>query len=343
MNSTTTLESNKKGTVLVFLVTLLLASLSFAPYLKMFILALLTSLVIQPFYIYLKNRLKNETLAVIVSAMSLLLLVIIPLIVFITMSVSQVQNLTNGFNDVDLSSFYNQQVIQAQGFLEKFLGAGKTEEFYVSLKETGINFVKNTIVPLGTQTFSAILNIFLFIFMFIFVLPNSNKITNTFTKALPMKEEDAHSFVSKFTNSTKIVFVSLVLSALFQALATGIIFWFVGVPAVLFFTFAAFFLSFFPFGSGVLTVPIAFLYFLSGNFFTGFLIIIWQIAVVSNVDNLIKIKLFGSSETAIPGWLTLLSTLGGVAQFGFIGVIFGPLIAVALISITEIYLKNKFA
>lgn len=332
---------NYRGTALVFLAILALAIWGFGPYLKMFILVLLASLVAQPSFNYLKNKLKSENLAVAVSAVSLLLLVIIPLTIFITMAVSQVQSLTNGFNDVDLSSFYNKQVEQTQSFLEKFLGVGKTEELYVSLKQTSINFAKNTLLPLGTETFSAVLDIFLFIFMFIFVLPNSKKIMTTFKSVLPMKEEDAESLMSKFTNSTKTVFISLVLSALFQALATGVIFWFVGVPATLFLTFAAFFLSFFPFGSGVLTLPVALLYFLSGNIFAGSLIIFWQVAVVSNVDNIIKIKLYGNSETAIPGWLTLLSTLGGVAQFGFIGVIFGPLIAVALMAITEIYLKNK--
>lgn len=332
---------NNKGTTFVLLAILALALWSFSPYLKLFILALLVSLVTQPVLSWFKKKLKSENLAIFATTMSLLLTIILPVGIFMTLAVGQVQSLSDTYQSIDLDKFFNSQSTYIKHFVENTVGVERAKNLFANIETGVVSFVKSTIVPLGTQTLTVALNLFLFIFMFIFVLPSAPKIMETFKNILPMNLQDSEQFTNKLTKSTSTIFSSLVLSAFLQAVATGIIFLIFGVPAAAFLTFTAFFLSFFPFGSGILTVPVGLIYILMGDIFTGLAILIWQGLVISNVDNLVKIKLFSGKEINIPGWLTLLSTLGAVVTFGFWGVIFGPLIAVALLTIIDIYLKDK--
>ena len=51
--------------------------------------------------------------------------------------------------------------------------------------------------------------------------------------------------------------------------------------------------------------------------------LIWGVAVVSSVDNIIK-PLIISRGSNLPFILVLLGILGGIVAFGFIGVFLGP-------------------
>jgi predicted PurR-regulated permease PerM len=58
--------------------------------------------------------------------------------------------------------------------------------------------------------------------------------------------------------------------------------------------------------------------------------------VVGSVDNLLRPRLVGK-DTEMHDLLILFSTLGGIAMFGIIGIIIGPIIAALFVTIWDIY------
>ena len=58
--------------------------------------------------------------------------------------------------------------------------------------------------------------------------------------------------------------------------------------------------------------------------------------VVGSIDNLLRPRLVGK-DTEMHDLLILFSTLGGIALFGFIGFVIGPIIAALFVTIWEIY------
>jgi predicted PurR-regulated permease PerM len=54
------------------------------------------------------------------------------------------------------------------------------------------------------------------------------------------------------------------------------------------------------------------------------------------VDNLLRPRLVGK-DTEMHDLLILFSTLGGIAMFGIIGIIIGPIIAALFVTIWDIY------
>ena len=71
----------------------------------------------------------------------------------------------------------------------------------------------------------------------------------------------------------------------------------------------------------------------------GILIIAGSLLVVSQIDNLIRPRLVAEDAYLNPA-LVLLSAFGGLAWFGFLGVIYGPIIAIFFVTTIEIYLTH---
>jgi predicted PurR-regulated permease PerM len=112
-------------------------------------------------------------------------------------------------------------------------------------------------------------------------------------------------------------------TAIAQGVLAAIGFWLAGVPAAPLLGLATFFLSPVPVGPPLVWAPVAFWLFAHDHAGWGAFMLIWGVAVVSSVDNVIKpvIISYGSN---LPFILVLLGVLGGVIAFGFIGVFLGP-------------------
>jgi len=112
-------------------------------------------------------------------------------------------------------------------------------------------------------------------------------------------------------------------TAIAQGVLAALGFWFAGVPAAPLLGLLTFFLSPVPVGPPLVWAPAAFWLFSQGQTGWAIFMLIWGVAVVSSVDNVIK-PLIISHGSNLPFILVLLGVLGGVIAFGFIGVFLGP-------------------
>jgi predicted PurR-regulated permease PerM len=119
------------------------------------------------------------------------------------------------------------------------------------------------------------------------------------------------------------VVYGLLGTAIAQGVAAAFGFWLAGVPAAPLLGLLTFFLSPVPIGPPLVWAPAAFWLFSQGQTGWAIFMLIWGVAVVSSVDNVIK-PLIISHGTNLPFILVLLGVLGGVIAFGFIGVFLGP-------------------
>jgi predicted PurR-regulated permease PerM len=62
--------------------------------------------------------------------------------------------------------------------------------------------------------------------------------------------------------------------------------------------------------------------------------------VMGFVDNLLQPLLVGK-DTQMPGYLVLISTLGGIAIFGLSGFIVGPVVAALFIAVWDIFSVSR--
>ena len=66
---------------------------------------------------------------------------------------------------------------------------------------------------------------------------------------------------------------------------------------------------------------------------------LWCAIVVGSADNVLRPRLVGK-DTELPDLLVMLSTFGGLALFGAVGLILGPVIAALSVAIVHIYTET---
>ena len=66
---------------------------------------------------------------------------------------------------------------------------------------------------------------------------------------------------------------------------------------------------------------------------------VWGVLAVGLIDNVVSPKLVGSKLEIHP-LLALLSIVGGIQVFGFLGFLFGPILMSVLMALYDIYTKD---
>jgi predicted PurR-regulated permease PerM len=93
-------------------------------------------------------------------------------------------------------------------------------------------------------------------------------------------------------------------------------------------------------GTGIIWVPLTIYLLASGNTWQGVGLGIYSLAVLTNVDYVARITLLRKIGNVHP-LITIFGLIVGVSMFGFLGLVFGPLLISYLILLVKIY-RNEF-
>ena len=84
--------------------------------------------------------------------------------------------------------------------------------------------------------------------------------------------------------------------------------------------------------------PVAILLLLGGNVWQAIIVIVMLIVVVGNIDTLLRPMLVPKAAYLNPA-LTVLAVFGGLQLLGFVGLLYGPVIMILLVTSIEVYIK----
>jgi predicted PurR-regulated permease PerM len=93
-------------------------------------------------------------------------------------------------------------------------------------------------------------------------------------------------------------------------------------------------------GAGLVWVPVALYFFLTGAIWQGIALVAYGVLVIGLVDNLLRPILVGK-DTRMPDYVVMITTLGGMAVFGINGFVMGPAIAAMFIAVWHIYVTAR--
>jgi predicted PurR-regulated permease PerM len=95
-------------------------------------------------------------------------------------------------------------------------------------------------------------------------------------------------------------------------------------------------------GSALVWGPIALYFVATGAIVKGVALVVFGIVVIGIVDNLLRPMLVGKGAK-MSDYLVLVSTLGGIALFGFNGFVIGPVLAALFVATWEQFTEAKDA
>lgn len=172
-----------------------------------------------------------------------------------------------------------------------------------------------------------LLRFFLMLFVLFFILRDGPLIFARLVALLPLAPHKREALFTRLGKVLRAVVYGCGLTALAQGALITIGFAITGLSGPIVFGVLAAVLALLPFGGAALVwVPAVLYLFSAGKIGLAIFLLIWG-GIVSTADNFIR-PIIISRYTPIPVLLVFLGVIGGVAAFGPIGFIIGPLILV---------------
>ncbi|RXJ97501.1 AI-2E family transporter [Malaciobacter molluscorum] len=190
----------------------------------------------------------------------------------------------------------------------------------------------------GTAGF--LMSLFIMFYAMFYFLINGKKLLDSFSSLLPLSKKDYDELMNRGLMVTKASLKGIIIIGFIQALLVTLGFWVIGFNAAVFWGSVVFILSAIPgLGAPIVWVPAVIYLILTGSIGWGISLTIWGIIVVGLVDNLLRPWIVGN-DSKLPDLVILISILGGIATFGPVGIILGPVIAALLDTVLNIYKKS---
>lgn len=189
--------------------------------------------------------------------------------------------------------------------------------------------IRNTVVFL--------FELFVTLFALFYFLRDSGAILNRFRNALPFEETARNRMLAE---ARELIFASVTTSLVIgavQGVVCGGAFAIVGLGSAIFWGVTMGFLSLLPLvGAWPVWVPAAIYLFSTGR--PGRAIILVAICgLVGGVaDNILRPVILGG-RSSLNGLLVFISVLGGIATFGVLGIVLGPIVVATVVGILDVY------
>jgi predicted PurR-regulated permease PerM len=176
----------------------------------------------------------------------------------------------------------------------------------------------------GTAT-RLTLNLTIAFFGLYYVLKHPGDVWLDARPYIPFSKENTEKLGKRFKDVTVSTVIGTGAVAAIQGLLLGLAFGVVGLPNALFWGVVTMAFAILPVvGSGMIWGPAAIVLYMQGRPLPAILLVIWGVVVVGSVDNFIR-PLIYRRFSEVPPLITLIGAIGGVAQFGLLGLLIGPL------------------
>ncbi len=196
--------------------------------------------------------------------------------------------------------------------------------------------VGGVLAATGTAVFQTVM---MLIALFFF-LTDGRRLLEWIDARVPLRPGQFRAFMEEFRQTSVSVLLSTIGTAAIQT-ATAVVGYVIArAPNLPFFTLATFVLALVPaVGGAVMVVGVSLLLLATGHPVAGTFLAIWGVAVVSLSDNVARPYLLkGGME--LHGGLVFFALLGGLAVFGGVGLVVGPLILTFLVTALKLYRRE---
>lgn len=199
------------------------------------------------------------------------------------------------------------------------------------------SFIATKVPTLLGATFNTIASIAMMYFLLFYMLINGRQMERAISDFLPMSDENTNKVAAEVNNITISNAIGIPLIAFLQGVVGLIGYLMLGVSQPLFWFVVTCVTAMLPVvGAALAYVPVALIFFAQGDSLRGFLMLAFGFGIIGLVDNVFRITLQKKIGDIHP-LVTILGVLAGINLFGFIGLIFGPLLISLFLLLLRIY------
>ena len=190
------------------------------------------------------------------------------------------------------------------------------------------------------ETFTITIAVGIMYFLLFYMLTSRGKMKESLFEFIPIEKNNLKTIGKEIQMSVRSNALGIPMVALAQGLIALIGFFIFKIEDPFFWFVIVTIGSMIPFvGTLIGIVPVFLLTLSSGNDFQAWGILLYGFIVVGSTDNIIRLYLLKKLDNVHP-LITLIGVIVGVPLFGFIGLIFGPLLLSLFILLVKMYYKE---
>ena len=281
-------------------------------------------------YLVEKRKLKRSLSALLITAETIFVF-LIPLGLTVWMVVNKLQ-------DINLDpQTYIAPIQQVAEFIKEKTG-------YDVLGKDTLTFIVSILPRIGQIIMESIsslaINLFVMIFVLYFMLIGGKKMEAYVNDILPFNETNTQEVIHEINMIVRSNAIGIPLLAIIQGGVATIGYLLFGAPNILLLGFLTCFATIIPMvGTALVWFPVAAYLAISGDWFNAIGIAAYGAIVVSQSDNLIRFILQKKIADTHP-LITIFGVVIGLPLFGFMGVIFGPLLLALFFLFVDMFKKE---
>ena len=197
------------------------------------------------------------------------------------------------------------------------------------------------IPSLLNDTLNLLTNLIIMLFFLYYLLYHGREVEMTLFKMIPLKDANTAILASETKKMVRANAIGIPLISIIQGLTATLGYFIFGVDEFVLWGFFTGVFAFFPVvGTMVVWVPIVIYMYVTGETWNATGLLLYSLLVTGNIDYIARITIMRKMGNVHPV-ITVLGVLIGLGLFGFIGLIFGPLLVSYIVVLFRIYL-NEF-
>ncbi len=192
------------------------------------------------------------------------------------------------------------------------------------------------------STASVVTNLIMMFFLLYYLLINGKDVERYLQKIIPLQKGNIDTLASETKTMIKASAIGIPIICIVQGLFATLGYWLFGVQDWALWGFVTGVFAYFPIvGTMIVWVPVVLFMLASGHNSSALFLTLYSIIVTGNVDYLTRLGLMKKLGDIHP-MITVLGVIVGLNLFGFVGLIFGPLLVSYFVILVKIY-NNEFS
>ena len=320
-----------------------------SPYFGAILWGTVLAILFAPLDARLVKAIGRKTPAALLTLLIIVLLVVVPLVLvsiaLVDEAVSLVAQIRSG--EINPGNYVREMIAAMPAWMSSTLerlGLGNLAAIQQRLSAAlmaGSQAVGTKALSVGSDALDWTVSFFVMLYLLFFLLRDGNRLGPRIVRAIPLRPDLLRDLSAQFMVVIRATMKGNVIVAMIQGALGGLLFMFLGIHAPVLWGVLMAFLSLLPaVGAALLWLPVAIYYLATGSVGTGLFVVAYGVLIIGLIDNVLRPLLVGK-DTRMPDYVVLLSTLGGMAIFGFNGFVIGPVIAAMFLSIWEIFSRES--
>jgi predicted PurR-regulated permease PerM len=309
----------------------------FAPFLGGILGAFTIYIVVRNQMFYLTEQKRwNKSLVALLLLAETILCFLIPLTLAVWLFIAEIQD-------------FNVDTGELVALIEHLAALIKEKTTYDVLDTGNLTSVISILPKVGQFLMSGIsgfiINIVMLLLVLYFMLTDGRKMEQYVDEILPFSRSNRHVVLKELNTLVKANALGIPLLAIIQGSIAFVGYLIFGAPSPVVFAFLTCFASIVPLlGTGLVWLPLSAYIALTGDWMNALGLFAYSLLILTNIDNLIRLVLQKKLADTHP-LVTIFGVIIGLSLFGFMGVIFGPILLSCFILCFNIfkveYLERK--